>query len=109
MPTIFEDRERGFEAKFAHDEELRFRVSARRDKLFSAWLTTQRTLSVVDAHDLQEAILAVPGGPGHDAAMLTLVSTGHARQFGNLSHVAMIAALQDCATRAAEQIAHDPI
>ncbi|MGH1405638.1 MAG: DUF1476 domain-containing protein [Rhodomicrobiaceae bacterium] len=32
------DREKAFEAKFAHDEELRFKVDARRDKLLGLWL-----------------------------------------------------------------------
>ncbi len=31
--TTFNEREQGFEAKFKHDEELRFRVTARRNKL----------------------------------------------------------------------------
>ncbi len=33
----FEDREKGFERKFAHDEELRFRATARRNKLLGLW------------------------------------------------------------------------
>ncbi len=33
----FKDREKGFEAKFAHDEELRFKVVARRNKLLGLW------------------------------------------------------------------------
>lgn len=35
--TTFDDREQAFEAKFAHDEELRFRVQARRNKLLGLW------------------------------------------------------------------------
>jgi hypothetical protein len=35
--TTFDRREEGFEAKFAHDEELRFRALARRNKLLGAW------------------------------------------------------------------------
>ncbi len=34
----FKDREKAYEAKFAHDEELRFKVEARRDKLLGLWL-----------------------------------------------------------------------
>lgn len=33
----FKDREKGFENKFAHDEELRFKVIARRNKLLGVW------------------------------------------------------------------------
>jgi hypothetical protein len=35
--TTFNDREKGFENKFAHDEELRFKASARRNKLLGLW------------------------------------------------------------------------
>ncbi len=33
----FDKRKEGFEKKFAHDEELRFRASARRNKLLGLW------------------------------------------------------------------------
>lgn len=33
----FNEREKGFEAKFAHDEEKRFRALARRNKLLGLW------------------------------------------------------------------------
>ncbi len=35
--TSFEDRERAFEAKFAHDEEMQFRITARRNRLLCEW------------------------------------------------------------------------
>jgi hypothetical protein len=35
--TTFNEREEGFEKKFAHDEELRFKATARRNKLLGAW------------------------------------------------------------------------
>lgn len=37
MATTFDKREEGFEKKFAHDEELRFRAMARRNKLLGLW------------------------------------------------------------------------
>jgi hypothetical protein len=33
----FEDREKGFEAEFKRNQDLQFRVSARRNKLFGLW------------------------------------------------------------------------
>lgn len=33
----FDDRERAYEAKFAHDEQLRFKADARRNKLLGLW------------------------------------------------------------------------
>ena len=35
--SSFEEREKGFEKKFAHDEELQFKVSARRNKYIGEW------------------------------------------------------------------------
>ena len=38
MATSFDKREEGFEKQFAHDEELRFKASARRNKLLGLWI-----------------------------------------------------------------------
>jgi hypothetical protein len=70
MPPTFQDRERAFEAKFAHDEEFRFLAFARRDKLFAAWAATALGMSGAEADDLTKAVLAIPGGRGHDQALL---------------------------------------
>lgn len=35
--ATFEEREKGFEAKFKRDEEFRFKVIARRNKLLGLW------------------------------------------------------------------------
>jgi len=35
--STFDERQRGFEAKFAHDEEMQFRARARRNKLLGLW------------------------------------------------------------------------
>lgn len=35
--TTFDEREKGFESKFKHDQELQFKVGARRNKLLGLW------------------------------------------------------------------------
>jgi hypothetical protein len=47
--TTFDKREEGFEKKFAHDEELRFKANARRNKLFGLWAAEKLGLSGGDA------------------------------------------------------------
>lgn len=47
--TTLDDREHRFETEFAHDEELRFRVEARRDKLVGAWAAEKLGLSGEEA------------------------------------------------------------
>jgi hypothetical protein len=43
--TQFNERERAFESKFAHDEEMRFRITARRNRLLGEWAARQMGLS----------------------------------------------------------------
>ena len=43
--TTFDKREEGFEKKFAHDEELRFKASARRNKLLGLWAAEKLGIS----------------------------------------------------------------
>ena len=47
--TTFDDRERAFETKFAHDEEMKFRITARRNRLLGHWAARQMGLSEVEA------------------------------------------------------------
>ena len=35
--STFDEREKSFEKKFAHDEELQFKISARRNKYIGEW------------------------------------------------------------------------
>ncbi len=37
--STFDEREKSFEKKFAHDEELQFKVSARRNKYIGQWIS----------------------------------------------------------------------
>ena len=37
--SSFEDRKKSFEKKFAHDQELQFKVSARRNKYLGEWVS----------------------------------------------------------------------
>jgi hypothetical protein len=63
--TTFEDREKGFERKFAHDEELKFRATARRNKLLGLWVAEMLGLSGDEAQsyarEVVKADLAEPG------------------------------------------------
>src|SRR3954469_24537857 len=47
--TQFDDRERAFEAKFARDEEMQFRVIARRNRLLGEWAARRMGLTEAEA------------------------------------------------------------
>jgi len=47
--TQFDDRERAFEAKFARDEKMQFRVIARRNRLLGEWAARRMGLTEAEA------------------------------------------------------------
>ena len=61
----FDRRKDGFERKFAHDEELRFKATARRNRLLGHWAAEKLGLNGAEAdayaRDVVNADFAVPG------------------------------------------------
>ncbi len=55
--TSFDDREKAFENKFKHDEELKFKINARAIRLFGFWAAAQLGLTGNDIDAYAEAIL----------------------------------------------------
>jgi len=63
----FEDREKGFERKFAHDEELKFKATARRNRLLGLWAAAQMGITGDDAQAYaREVIKADLEEPGEE-------------------------------------------
>jgi hypothetical protein len=71
--TTFDKREEGFEAKFAHDEELKFKAEARRNKLLGLWVAEQLGLSDEAAKDYARTVVAAEFGEGRDADVVAKV------------------------------------
>jgi hypothetical protein len=65
MPT-FEDREKEFEAKFKHDQELRFKVTARRNRLLGLWAAEKMGLSGEAAEAYAKTVVAAEFDKGGD-------------------------------------------
>jgi hypothetical protein len=55
--TQFDDRERAFEAKFARDEEMQFRIAARRNRLLGEWAARQMGLTAVEAESYAKDVV----------------------------------------------------
>jgi hypothetical protein len=55
--TQFNDRERAFESKFAHDEEMRFRITARRNRLLGEWAARQMGLTEAEAESYAKDVV----------------------------------------------------
>jgi hypothetical protein len=57
MSDAFEDREKGFEAKYHLDEERAFRITAKRDKLFGLWAAKEMAMDDTAAESYAIALV----------------------------------------------------
>lgn len=55
--TTFDDRERAFESKFARDEEMAFRITARRNRLVGQWAAGLMKLTPEEADAYAKAVV----------------------------------------------------
>lgn len=55
--TTFDDRERAFETKFARDEEMAFRIVARRNRLLGQWAAGLMQLTPEEADAYSKAVV----------------------------------------------------
>ena len=55
--SSFNDRERAFEAKFAHDEDMKFRMMARRNRLLGQWAAEKMGLSEAEAESYAKDVI----------------------------------------------------
>lgn len=55
--TTFDDRERAFETKFARDEEMQFRLTARRNRLLGQWAAGKMNLTPEESDAYAKAVV----------------------------------------------------
>ena len=70
--TTFDEREHAYEAKFARDEELRFKAKARRNKGFGRWVAAQLGLKGEAADEYTKEVYRADFKEG-DTGMLAKV------------------------------------
>src|ERR1700691_5164015 len=81
--TTFDEREKEFEAKFKHDADFRFKVTARRNRLLGLWAAERMGLSGAAAESYAKTIVAAEFEHGGDSRVVDkiiadLAAKGHA-------------------------------
>ncbi|WP_210485338.1 DUF1476 domain-containing protein [Microvirga antarctica] len=69
----FDERKNAFENKFAHDEELRFKATARRNKLFGLWVAEQLGKTGAEADAYAKSVVLADFEEAGDADVLRKV------------------------------------
>lgn len=54
--TTFDDREKSFEKKFAHDQDLKFKAESRRNKMIAEWAGAKLGISGAALDDYVKAV-----------------------------------------------------
>jgi hypothetical protein len=70
MTTTFDKREEGFEKEFAHDEDLRFKAIARRNKMLGLWAAGLLGKSGADAEAYAKEVVLAEFDEGGDNAVV---------------------------------------
>jgi len=68
--TTFNNREKAFEDKYKHDQELQFKVEVRRNKLLGLWVAEMLGLSGADAEAYAKEVVAADFEEPGDADLI---------------------------------------
>jgi hypothetical protein len=76
--TTFDEREKAFENKFKRDQELQFKVRARRNKLLGLWAAGKLGIADAEAY-AKEVVSADFNRPGEDDVVEKIVADAKAK------------------------------
>jgi hypothetical protein len=102
--TTFDKREEGFEKKFAHDEELRFKAIARRNKLLGLWTAEKLGLSGAQADAYSKEIVMADFEEGGDQDVFRKIRKDLDAKNVNLTDQDIHRVMDDLMKQAIEQI-----
>ena len=86
MPT-FDERQKGFENKYKHDQETAFKVNARRNKLLGLWAAKQLGLTGAAADDYAKSVVVADmEKPGDDDVLQKVLADLTAKGINITAH-----------------------
>ena len=104
MVTSMDDRRRGFESKWAHDAELRFKVEARRNRLLGVWAAAQKGLTGQAAEDFVTAVIAADFQEAGDEDVFRKLRSA---LDASVSDAAIRSKMGECLQAAVDQVAKE--
>lgn len=107
MTSAFEDRERNYEAKWAHDEDLRFRATARRNRLLGLWAAERMGMTGQAAESYASTLLDLEVRGGRDDDIARKVREDLASSRIEMSDHAVRRRMEELAALAADQLMHE--
>ncbi|MDU0342114.1 DUF1476 domain-containing protein [Bosea rubneri] len=102
--ATFDQRKDAFENKFAHDEELRFKAMARRNKLLGLWAAEKLGKSGADADAYAKSVVLADFEEAGDEDVVRKVKADFAAGNVAAGDTEIRQVMQDLLIRAAEEI-----
>ena len=106
MSGAFEDREKAYEDKWAHEQALGFKIAARRNKLVGLWAAAELGLMGERAEDYAKSVVAAELG-GDQGMLRKIRGDFDAAGLGHADSV-LHRKLEELLATAREQIMHPP-
>jgi hypothetical protein len=107
--STFDDREKAFENKFAHDENLQFLCRARRNKLLGRWAAAEMGLTGTAADDYVASVCKAGLAKSGDTAVLHKVSADLGRCNRAVPDAELAQHLERLLPLAIQQIQREPL
>ena len=102
--ATFDDREKEFEARFKHDQEFRFKTTARRNRLLGLWAAQKMGLSGPDADTYAKEVVAAEFAPGGDNHVIDKVAGDLAAKGQTITPAQVRFELEHLAEQAKQQL-----
>ncbi|UZF91136.1 DUF1476 domain-containing protein [Bosea sp. NBC_00550] len=102
--TTFDQRKDAFENKFAHDEELRFKATARRNKLLGLWAAEKLGKSGADADAYAKSVVVADFEEAGDEDVVRKVKNDFVLANVNASDTEIRTVMTELLIKAAEDI-----
>ena len=103
--TTFDKREEGFEKKFAHDEELRFKAMARRNKYLGQWAAQKLGISGGEAEAYAKSVVVADfDQPGEEDVFSKVRKDFDANGLNSISDREIRTAMNDLLAKAVDEI-----
>ena len=102
--TTFDKREKAFEDKYKHDQELQFKVEVRRNKLLGLWMAELLGLSGADAEAYAKEVVRADFEEPGDADLIRKIQGDAAPKDLDLSEHKIRKKMDELTVIAKEQI-----
>ena len=102
--TTFDEREKSFEKKFAHDQDLKFKAESRRNKMVAEWAAGKLGLTGPAVDDYVKAVRKADLAEKGDDDVIRKVAKDLADKGVSMSDADLRKRMQDFLAAAVEQI-----